>query len=104
MDMSYTWGLARKILLVFVALTIIASIAALFVRNSITKKLEGLTKLTIHVDEDQSKLEDVLLLLHLAENDFQEWGEQIIGHTYEEASEEERKLPVKKSMVTRKEP
>jgi len=70
--MSYTWVLARKILLVFLALTIISSIAALFVRNSITKKLEGLTKLTIHVDEDQSKLEDVLLLLHLAENDFQE--------------------------------
>ncbi len=72
MNMSYTWVLARKILLVFLALTIISSIAALFVRNSITKKLEGLTKLTIHVDEDQSKLEGVLLLLHLAENDFQE--------------------------------
>jgi hypothetical protein len=72
MNMSYTWVLARKILLVFLALTILSSVAAFFVRNSITKKLEGLTKLTIHVDQGQSKLEQVLLLLHLAENDFQE--------------------------------
>ncbi|WP_029280553.1 helix-turn-helix transcriptional regulator [Pedobacter borealis] len=72
MNISYTWGLARKILVVFLMITIVSAIVAFVVRNRITQKLEELTKLTNHADLNQSKPEQVLLLLQHAENDFQE--------------------------------
>jgi hypothetical protein len=71
MNTSYTWVLARKILLLFLTLTILSTIAALFVRDSITQKLAGLAKITGHVKLNESKAEQVLMMLHMAENDFQ---------------------------------
>ena len=72
MNISYTWALARKILIVFLTLTIVSSIAAFLIRNSITQKLVDLTRLAKPVGQDESDAEQILMLLHQAENDFQE--------------------------------
>ncbi|MBB5637165.1 signal transduction histidine kinase/CheY-like chemotaxis protein [Pedobacter cryoconitis] len=72
MKPTYTKFLSRKIILAFVAGVIILAIAALFVRYSITHKLENLSKFTRHIERDQSKPQRALLLLHQAEDDFQE--------------------------------
>lgn len=72
MKVTYTQILARKILLAFLAFIIIISIAAFFVHNSITEKLEHISRLANNAESDQSKPEQALLLLHESENDFQE--------------------------------
>lgn len=59
-------------MLAFLALIIILAIIALFVRNSISNKLQDLSKLAHDVEYDQSKPQQALLLLHEAEDDFQE--------------------------------
>lgn len=71
MKVTYTRILARKILLAFLAIVIILSIAALFVRDSISQKLADISKISGSTDGDQSKPEQILLLLHQADNDFQ---------------------------------
>src|ERR1700742_1374893 len=71
MKVTYTQNLARKILLAFLSFIIILSITALFVRNTITKKLENISKLAGNIEHDQSRPEEALLLLHQAEDDFQ---------------------------------
>jgi hypothetical protein len=73
MNFTYTKVLARKILLVFLLFTVIFSIVALIVRNTITKKLDNVSKLSNKFERGQSKPGQVLLLLHQAEDDFQEW-------------------------------
>jgi two-component system sensor histidine kinase BarA len=72
MKSTYTQKISRKILLAFLALIIILAIIALFVRNSISNKLQDLSKLAHNVEYDQSKPQQALLLLHEAEDDFQE--------------------------------
>jgi hypothetical protein len=72
MKATYTRILARKILLAFLTLVIIISVAALFVRRTITDKLENIFKFANSIQHDQTKPEQILLLLHEAENDFQE--------------------------------
>jgi two-component system sensor histidine kinase BarA len=72
MKVTYTQTLARKILLAFLAFVILLSVAALFVRNSISKKLESISNLSNTNESDQSEPEKVLMLLHKADNDFQE--------------------------------
>jgi signal transduction histidine kinase/CheY-like chemotaxis protein len=72
MKLTYTKILARKILLAFLAFTILLSITAFFVRNSISKKLENISKLANSVESGQVKPQQALLLLHESENDFQE--------------------------------
>ncbi|TKC65411.1 hybrid sensor histidine kinase/response regulator [Pedobacter hiemivivus] len=71
MKVTYTRTLARKTLLTFLVFVIILAIAALFVRNAITKKLEDISKLASNI-EHRLKPEQALLLLHQAEDDFQE--------------------------------
>lgn len=71
MKVTYTKTLARKILLTFLAFVIILAVAAIFVRSTITKKLEDIAKLASGV-EHRLKPEQALLLLHQAEDDFQE--------------------------------
>src|ERR1700744_1640618 len=71
MNTTYTNLLARKILLSFLLFTVIIVIAALFVRNNINNKLAGISKLASKVETDQPRPEQVLLLLHQAEDDFQ---------------------------------
>jgi len=53
-------------------LPLLLSVAAFFVRNSISKKLANISTLSNNIESDQSKPEHVLLLLHQAEDDFQE--------------------------------
>ncbi|MDN3548103.1 hybrid sensor histidine kinase/response regulator [Mucilaginibacter aquaedulcis] len=72
MKAIYTGIIARKILLVFLSFTILLSIAAFFVRNNITHKLENISALANQAGEDQSKPGEVLLILRQAEDDFQE--------------------------------
>ncbi|WEK18297.1 MAG: HAMP domain-containing sensor histidine kinase [Candidatus Pedobacter colombiensis] len=71
MKVTYTRILARKTLLTFLVFIIILAVAALFVRNAITKKLEDISKLASNI-EHRLKPEQALLLLHQAEDDFQE--------------------------------
>jgi signal transduction histidine kinase len=72
MKAIYTGIIARKILLVFLSFTILLSIAAFFVRNNITHKLETISALANQAGADQSKPGEVLLILRQAEDDFQE--------------------------------
>jgi signal transduction histidine kinase len=72
MKATYIQVLSRKIFLAFVAVIIILSISALFVHNSISDKLERVAKQSEYSGLDQVALESVLLLLHKAENNFQE--------------------------------
>ncbi|MGY0035319.1 hypothetical protein [Pedobacter sp. NJ-S-72] len=72
MKPTYTKFLSRKIILAFLAGVIVLAIAALFVRYSITHKLENLSKFAYNIERDQSKPQRALLLLHQAEDDFQE--------------------------------
>jgi len=72
MKATYTQLFTRKILLAFIALIIILAIAALFVRNSISKKLEHTSKMANSFERDERKPEEILLLIHQAEDDFQE--------------------------------
>jgi two-component system sensor histidine kinase BarA len=71
MKVTYTKTLARKVILTFLAFVIILAVAAIFVRSSITKKLEDISKLASSV-EHRLKPEQALLLLHQAEDDFQQ--------------------------------
>lgn len=71
MKVTYTRALARKILLTFLLFVIVLAVAALFVRNSITNKLERISELANNV-EHHLRPEQALLLLHQAEDDFQE--------------------------------
>lgn len=72
MNSTYTKRLSTRILLAFLSLVIILSIAALFVRDSISKKLETISALAHNAEHDQSRPEQALLLLHKAEDDFQQ--------------------------------
>ena len=72
MKVTYTRPLARKILIAFLAFIIILSVVALFVRDSITGNLNAITKLANTNNSDQSQPEKALVMLHKADNDFQE--------------------------------
>jgi hypothetical protein len=72
MNVTYTKTLGRKILLVFMVFTVIFSLTALVVQKNITKKLNEVSNLATNVEHSQSKPEQALLLLHQAEDDFQE--------------------------------
>lgn len=72
MKVTYTQSQSRKILLAFLAIVIVLAVAALFVRNSISQKLENIVKQADNVEVDGSKPQQILLLLHQAEDDFQE--------------------------------
>ncbi len=71
MKVTYTSILSRKILLSFLVLIIIVAIAALFVRDSIAQKLAATAGLSHKIEQDQSRPQQVLLLLHEAEDLFQ---------------------------------
>ena len=71
MKITYTNLLARKILLAFLLFTIAISVVALFVRNNINNKLAKISKLAGTVENSRPRPEQILLLLHQAEDDFQ---------------------------------
>jgi hypothetical protein len=72
MNLTYTWTISKKILLIFLILTIISAGAALVVLNTITGKLGSVSKLATNIEHSQSEPEQILLLIHHAEGDFQE--------------------------------
>lgn len=72
MKVAYTKTLARRVLIAFLAFIIIISVAAFFVRNTISKKLENISKLANNVEGSQSDPQRAIFLLHESENDFQE--------------------------------
>jgi signal transduction histidine kinase len=63
--------LSRKILLAFLAFTIILIIAALFVRDMITERLAHTAQVSHLMDLNNSRPQQALLLLHQAEDLFQ---------------------------------
>ncbi|QEM04032.1 HAMP domain-containing histidine kinase [Mucilaginibacter rubeus] len=63
--------LSRKILLAFLAFTIILVIAALFVRDKITERLAHTAQVSHLMDLNNSRPQQALLLLHEAEDLFQ---------------------------------
>jgi signal transduction histidine kinase/CheY-like chemotaxis protein len=65
-------GLSRRLLIAFTLFVIALVIAALFVNNSISRQLADLSKQTSGVEYDEVKSQKALLLLHEAEDDFQE--------------------------------
>jgi hypothetical protein len=69
---TYTRAIAKKILLAFLVFTIVSTLAALVALNTITEKLGGISKLATNIEQSQSKPEQILLLIHRAEDDFQE--------------------------------
>ena len=72
MNATYTKRSGLKILIVFLVFTIIFSVTALIVQRNISSKLKDVANLATHMEHDQSKPEQALLLLHQAEDDFQE--------------------------------
>lgn len=72
MRFTYTRAIAKKILLAFLACTIVAALAALVALNTITDKLGSISNLATNIEQNQSKPEQILLLIHRAEDDFQE--------------------------------
>ncbi|MCQ6957736.1 hybrid sensor histidine kinase/response regulator [Mucilaginibacter aquariorum] len=65
-------SLSRRILIAFILFVIALVIAALFVNNSISRQLADLSKQTSGIEYDEVKSQRALLLLHEAEDDFQE--------------------------------
>ena len=72
MERTYTKVVSRKILLAFVILVIILVVAAVFVRGSISQKLERMATKSQNFGQEPYQLQDALLLIHEAEDDFQE--------------------------------
>ncbi|TCD18104.1 hypothetical protein EZ456_21935 [Pedobacter psychrodurus] len=72
MRFTYTRAIAKKILLAFLACTIVSALAALIALNTITDKLGSISTLATNIEQNQSKPEQILLLIHRAEDDFQE--------------------------------
>lgn len=58
-------------MLAFLLFTVVISVVALFVRNNINNKLANLSKLAGTVESSRPRPEQILLLLHQAEDDFQ---------------------------------
>ncbi|MBB5439472.1 signal transduction histidine kinase/CheY-like chemotaxis protein [Pedobacter sp. AK017] len=71
MKPNYTRLLARKIILTFLTIVIVLAIAALFVRNNITRQLAETAELAANINL-QLNPEETLQLLHQAEDDFQQ--------------------------------
>ena len=65
-------ALTRRILLAFLGLIVIIAVAALFVRNTISRKSVQLAQMAGNIDSSQSKPEEVLLHIYQANDDFQE--------------------------------
>nr|WP_067054755.1 hybrid sensor histidine kinase/response regulator [Mucilaginibacter sp. L294] len=78
-------ALTRRILIAFILFIIALAIAALFVNNSISQQLAGLSKQTSGIEYDEAKSQKALLLLHEAEDDFQEsllTGDTVKSNSY----------------------
>lgn len=71
MKISLTRGLARKVLLSLLALVAVLAVAAIIVRDNITRKLETISRLAQSYDGKVDP-KDALLLLQQAEDDFQQ--------------------------------
>ena len=72
MKTTYTKILARQIVISLLAFTIILAVVALYVRNSITSKLEHTSRVANSSGTgNEQKAENILLLLNQAEDNFQ---------------------------------
>ncbi|RZK23866.1 MAG: hypothetical protein EOO43_07990 [Flavobacterium sp.] len=72
MNITYSKRLGRRLLLVFLTFVILFSITFYFVRSSVTNNLQHVSNVAINASNDQSRPERALLLLHLAEDNFQQ--------------------------------
>lgn len=72
MNITYSKRLGRRLLLVFLIFAILFSVTFFFVRNSVIGKLAHISSLAINASNGQSRPERALLLLHQAEDNFQQ--------------------------------
>lgn len=72
MKLTYTTTLTRRIFFAFLGFIIILSVVALFVRDSINDKLNKISQVSKDIESSRSEPEKVLMLLHRADNDFQQ--------------------------------
>lgn len=72
MKLTYTRTLARRIFFAFLGFIIILSVVALFVRDAINEKLNRISEVSNDIESNRTEPEKVLLLLHKADNDFQQ--------------------------------
>jgi signal transduction histidine kinase len=72
MKLTYTRTLARRISFAFLGFIIILSVVALFVRDSINDKLNKISQVSKDIENNRAEPEKLLLLLHKADDDFQQ--------------------------------
>ncbi|HEY9001124.1 MAG TPA: HAMP domain-containing sensor histidine kinase [Mucilaginibacter sp.] len=72
MKLTYTRTLARRIFFAFLGFIIMLSVVALFVRNSINDKLNKISQVSKDIESNRAEPEKILLLLHLADDNFQQ--------------------------------
>jgi two-component system sensor histidine kinase BarA len=72
MKLTYTRTLARRISFAFLGFIIILSVVALFVRDSINDKLNKISQVSNDIESNRAEPEKVLLLLHKADDHFQQ--------------------------------
>ncbi|MCZ4244162.1 helix-turn-helix transcriptional regulator [Pedobacter punctiformis] len=72
MNITYSKRLGRRLLLVFLIFAILFSVTFFFVRNRVIGKLTHISNLAINASNEQSRPERALLLLHQAEDNFQQ--------------------------------
>lgn len=72
MNITYTKTLSRKFISVFILVVIILSVLALFIRSSVSAKADKIAGLAAENNFDQSRPQQALLLVHQAEDYFQE--------------------------------
>lgn len=72
MNITYSKTFGRKLLVAFLIFAILFSITFFFVRSSVIGKLLHVSEVAINASNDQSRPERALLLLHLAEDNFQQ--------------------------------
>jgi signal transduction histidine kinase len=71
MKVTHTSVQARKILLAFLTIVLLITIAAIVLRNAISQKLDNISKLSVGNNHNTELPEKTLLLLQQADNDFQ---------------------------------
>lgn len=89
MKVTQTNIFARKILLAFLTIVLLITIAAIFVRNSITEKLDNISRLSVGNNQNTELPEKTLLLLQQADNDFQAF---LVNHDEHKKDEYEATL------------
>jgi len=89
MNITYTKTLSRKFISIFIIVVVVLSLLALFIRSSVSAKADKLSELAKHAGFNQSRPQQALLLVHEAEDSFQE---SLLNHDAAKTKEYKLKL------------